>query len=69
MKPTHDTDLRPLAGLDPTQIDPRVLEQMARHERALALAAAVATGLAWAIRLPRRLAEAARNRLATGRHA
>jgi hypothetical protein len=65
----NPSDPKLIAEFDRAQIDPRVLEQIARHERARAVGEALASAIAWLIRLPRRLADASRNRTPAGRHA
>jgi predicted oxidoreductase len=67
--PDNPADTKAIAAFDRAQTDPRTLEQIARLERARAVGEALATAVAWLVRLPRRIVEAVRSRTPAGRHA
>jgi hypothetical protein len=53
----NPTDPKLIAQFDRAQIDAHVLEQIARLERARAIGEALASAIAWLVRLPRRIVE------------
>jgi hypothetical protein len=68
IRPEYSADPKLIAQFDRAQIDPRILAEIARLERARAIGEALACAIVWLIGLPRRMLDRRGRNAPTGRH-